>query len=313
MSEIKVSVIVPVYNIEKYIERCLHSLLGQDFADMEIIVVNDGSKDGSLNIVKQIACKDERIKIVDKVNGGLSSARNAGIEVAKGKYVLHIDGDDWIEQGYISDMHAFAEREDLDIVVTDFFFDWDNGKFIYAADAQLNKKIFTQQEYFSVFFEKGYPAVWNKLFKRSLYVDNKIIHPLDITVGEDLVTTPRLIYFANKIGKINKPYVHYIQRATNISLSTSNMKKANDLYLVVVFLEEFFKDKDFTAWESFYRFKVKTFCESAVRGRHQQSEQWLLANGKLIRKKHHKKLVRRSLRVLAIFPSSIILKMFFKF
>ena len=247
------SVIVPVYNIEEYIERCLTSIIQQDFDDMEIIVVNDGSTDGSLKIVYEIATKDQRIKIVDKANGGSSSARNAGLRIAQGKYVLHIDGDDWIEQGYLRDVCSLAEREDLDIVVTDFFMDWNYEYIDYKREAwALPKKIFLAEEYIENFFLTSFPAVWNKIFKRSLYTDNNIWYPEHITNGEDLATTPRLIYYAKRIGRIERAYVHYVQRDNSITYSMKEKKKFEDLLKVKEFLQEFFDGKEpncFIEWK----------------------------------------------------------------
>ena len=247
------SVIVPVYNIEKYVGRCLTSIIQQDFDDMEIIVVNDGSTDGSIKIVQEIATKDKRIKIIDKVNGGLSSARNAGLRIAQGKYVLHIDGDDWIEPGYLNDVCSLAEREDLDIVVTDIYLDWDDGRLAYKKDFwSMTVDVVDAKKYMECFFLRSYPVVWNKLFKRMLYVDNAVCHPEYISVGEDLATTPRLISYANRIGKIDKAYVHYIQRGDSIIRGTKARRIYEELLKVKECLQDFFAGKEpegFKEWQ----------------------------------------------------------------
>ena len=111
MSSKKISIIVPVYNVEKYLDRCLNSIVAQSLKEIEIIIVNDCSPDNSLKIIEKYMKKDERITLINKIkNEGLTSARNSGLEIAQGKYILHIDGDDWIEQEYLKDMYKTAEN-----------------------------------------------------------------------------------------------------------------------------------------------------------------------------------------------------------
>ena len=113
----KVSIIIPVYNVEKYLKKCLDSVINQTYKDIEIICVNDGSKDGSENILKEYATKDSRIKIIEKKNGGLSSARNAGLDVASGEYCYFVDSDDWIELNTIEKLTDIILSNDVDVVV----------------------------------------------------------------------------------------------------------------------------------------------------------------------------------------------------
>lgn len=111
-----VSIIIPIYNVEKYLRRCLDSVLNQTFTDWEAICVNDGSPDNSMEIIKEYAAKDSRFKIVDKKNGGLSDARNAGMKVATGEYILYLDSDDFIHPQTLEITHFLAKRDDSDIV-----------------------------------------------------------------------------------------------------------------------------------------------------------------------------------------------------
>ena len=105
-----------MYNVEKFLERCVESIYSQTFTDYEIILVNDGSKDGSLSLCKKLAAKDDRITVIDKENGGAGSARNAGIEVAKGEYLAFPDADDWFEPDMYSDLYSLAKKADYDMV-----------------------------------------------------------------------------------------------------------------------------------------------------------------------------------------------------
>ena len=134
-----VSVIIPVYNIEKHLEKCLDSVIGQTLKDIEIIVVNDGSTDNSLDIITQYARKDSRIVIVDKPNEGLAYARKSGIEAAHGKYVQHLDGDDFLEPDACELLFKRAEETDADIVIIRFLIDSPRG--------QKEPPFWTQDEY----------------------------------------------------------------------------------------------------------------------------------------------------------------------
>lgn len=250
MKKIQISVIIPVYNTEKYLERCINSVVNQNFRDIEIIIVNDCSEDDSLKIIDKYKNKDKRIKIINKIkNEGLSAARNSGIEIATGEYILHIDSDDWIEQGYLNDTYEIAQKNNADIVITDFYIDYDNGKIIYCRDQNIEKatgKITLEK----CFLGEGYICVWNKLIKRDLYIKNNIRHPINISQGEDLAVTPRLFYFAERVVKINKAYVHYIQNPKSIS-NTSNIKKIREVYSALDILENFFDYKNNYIFERF--------------------------------------------------------------
>ena len=115
----KLSVIVPIYNVEQYIHKCVDSILNQNFKDFELILVDDGSPDSCGKICDEYAQKDERVKVIHKVNGGLSDARNFGLEKAKGEYVSFIDSDDWVDENIYSESLKYMEENDLDIVCFD--------------------------------------------------------------------------------------------------------------------------------------------------------------------------------------------------
>lgn len=246
----KISVIIPVYNTEKYLERCINSVVNQNFRDVEIIIINDCSEDNSLKIIDKYKNKDKRVKIINKIkNEGLSSARNSGIEIAKGEYILHIDSDDWIEQGYLNDIYEVAQKNDADMVITDFYIDYDNGMIKYCKEQNIEKEI-GKNVLENCFLGKGCICVWNKLMKRDLYIKNNIRHPINISQGEDLAVTPRLFYFSKTIVKINKAYVHYIQNPKSIS-NTSNIKKILEVYKALNILENFFKKESNQYFQNF--------------------------------------------------------------
>ena len=245
--EIKISIIIPVYNTEKYLEKCLRSVLSQDLKEIEIICVNDGSTDNSLKILKEMKIEDERIVIVDKKNGGSSSARNAALRIARGEYCLNIDSDDWIEQGYFKAIYEKAKKDDLDILITDMIFDYQSNikKDEIKIDLRVeDDKIISGREYIEIFFTKNiYGYTCNKLIKRKLYIQNNIWYDEEIFLLEDLELLMMLSYYARRVGKLNKAYYHYIIGENNGS-NKLNIKNLYDRISCFDKLVKFYKEKE---------------------------------------------------------------------
>lgn len=246
--EIKVSVIVPAYNVEKYIGKCLESLINQTLKDIEIIVINDGSTDSTGDIIENYAKKDSRIKYINQKNTGLAGARNRGLLEAKGSYINHLDGDDFVEKDYYKNVIEYAEENGYDIVVSDFYKDF-GSKIQYKEDLNLseNKAILGKNYVEEILQGNGYPNVWDKVVKRELYIKNKIKFIEGIFLGEDILTTLRIAYFAKKVGKLNKAYVHYVQHESQGTSKGKLGNKINDLYLVCKNLKEFFEKENYTS------------------------------------------------------------------
>ncbi len=153
MEKIKISVIIPIYNAGLYLEKCLRSIMNQSLKEIEIICVNDGSTDNSLEILKGLGKEDKRIKIINQINQGVSKARNEALKIAKGKYCLNIDSDDWVELKYLEDMYKLAEKENLDIVVSDYYEDYLDGKIKMKKGKKDQKKLFLiQRNICKIFF-----------------------------------------------------------------------------------------------------------------------------------------------------------------
>ena len=208
-----VSVIIPVYNVEKYIEKCIESVLEQTFGDFEIIVVIDGSTDGSEAIARRLQEENPgKITVINQENKGLGGARNTGIINARGKYLLFVDSDDYIEKELLADATKIIESENSDIVFFDFNYVDENGAFL-----ECGKAIPTGNSEFSAMPEAltAWPCAWNKLYKKELFTENDIFYP-DRLWFEDLATTPRLLCETNKISYIEKPYYNYVQRSDSI-------------------------------------------------------------------------------------------------
>lgn len=253
----KVSVIVPVYNVEKYIEKCIRSIMEQSLEEIEIIIINDGSSDRSLEIINSLIKEDKRIKLITKRNGGLSSARNEGIKIATGKYIQHVDGDDWVEKDLLENVYKFAEKEKIDIVVSDYYEDYpDEERNLKRGRKETEQIFFNSQEYLKEFFYDGdAPAMWNKLFKTSLYRKNNIFHPENISVGEDLATTPRLIYFSKKIGYLKKAFYHYRQNPKSITNTTNGITKCQ-IFKCFNLLKNFFEKQNADYQDLLYRYSI---------------------------------------------------------
>lgn len=201
-----VSIIVPVYNIERFVGRCLESLIGQTYGNIEIIVVDDGSTDGSSGICDEMAQRDKRVKVFHKKNGGLSDARNFGIRKAHGEIVALVDGDDYVEMDYIEVMAEAMFKNDADVVVCGF-----NDKSPKTATISGNdavKRLLIGQENMEI-------VAWNKLYKKKLFVDNDIWYPIG-EKNEDNLTTYKLLAAATKVGYVDKSLYHYVERKGSI-------------------------------------------------------------------------------------------------
>lgn len=240
MEKIKVSIIIPVYNSEKYAERCIRSAINQTLKEIEIIVVNDGSSDNTQHIAEQLVLEDDRVLIINKSNGGLSSARNAGLDIAQGEYIQHLDGDDWIESTACEESYKYASGNNIDIVICDCYSDDDNGNIKYRKDLKFEKNIYSNEKYLWCFFQrKSTSAMWSKFIKRELY--ENIRHPVGISIGEDLATIPKLTLNAKNIGRIDKAFVHHILNLDSIT-NQGYSKKMYETFKAHDTIEEFFKD-----------------------------------------------------------------------
>lgn len=240
----KVSIIVPVYNVSRYIERCARSLFEQTFDSIEFIFVNDCSPDDSIeiltNVINQYPLKREMVRIIDHdTNRGLAAARNTGLSIAKGEYIQHVDSDDFLELDMIELLYNKAIEEKADIVVSDFIFDWGKVTQSLTQKFSANPTEFTKL----LLNCEVLPGVVNKMIKKTLYSENNIFALEGINMGEDYVTITRLSYFANKISKVEKPLYHYSQINENAYTKSWSQTSAENLITVLNVLNDFFKSK----------------------------------------------------------------------
>ena len=234
MKKYDVSIIVPVYNVEDYIDKCLSSLVNQTLENIEIIVVNDGSPDNSQKIIDKYVKKyPKKVKCYVKENGGQGSARNFGLTKAKGEYIGYVDSDDYVEEDMFEKMYQKAIRNKLDIVICGSYNVYENGK----RDIELNREIFKDKKKNSFF---GRMAVWNKIYKRELLVDSNISFRSKLWY-EDLDFTLQVLTSAKKVGYINKPFYNYLIREG----STMNNSKVDRNLEILLAFDEVLKISDF--------------------------------------------------------------------
>ena len=214
----KVSVIVPVYNVERYLDRCLTSIINQTYKNLEIILVNDGSTDNSREIAKGYTTLDNRVKLYDKQNGGLSDARNYGINKATGDYVLYVDSDDWLDITMIETMVEEVKKYNADVVQVDFYYAYEDhllyddryneidGDRLILDNKNLMKELIKN--------EKIKNFAWGKLYKLELVKD--ILFEKGMRF-EDVFWAHQVMHNVEKYVLLHKPLMYYLQRSESIS------------------------------------------------------------------------------------------------
>ena len=218
-----ISVIVPVYNVKVYLNRCIESIVRQSYEDLEIILVDDGSTDECGDMCDIWAKKDSRIKVVHKENGGLSDARNAGLKIAKGEYIGFVDSDDWIEPDMYQDLLSAIKSENAELAVTGIKRIYDNGykreQFVCDKPYVLNEDKIIQAYLLQGIFST---AAWDKLYKKSLF-DNR-----SFPVGKQFEDAPVIFDILCSIQKlvvVGKPQYNYFQRADSITGKSFSIHK----------------------------------------------------------------------------------------
>lgn len=220
----KISVIVPVYKAEKYIHRCIDSLLVQTFKNFELLLIDDGSPDNSGKICDEYARIDSRVRVFHKGNGGVSSARQYGLEHAVGDYVIHADPDDWVESEMLQELYNKAISENADMVICDYYVNT-NGK--SKRHSQLIKLKDSNVVLSGILDGSIYGSCWNKLIRRSFIRNNNIHFHKDINVCEDRQFIIETLLQKPKIEYISKAFYHYCTDVNDNSLVRSGKKYAS--------------------------------------------------------------------------------------
>lgn len=245
----KVSIIVPVYNVERYLPRCLDSILNQTMKDIEILCINDGSTDVSLEILKNYQKKDNRIRIMNLKSKGVSSARNTGINMARGEYLSFIDSDDWVDSDFIEKLYETAVKNNADISAGGIIRCRKHYRIpilAYAREevtANYNKKL----EWADI---PTHCYVWNKLYKKEIF-DKTNIRFEEGRIYEDVLFSPVILYYSKIFATVPDTNYYYF-RHKNTIVKTHSQKSKQDYAYAAAKLKEFFKDKkvNVSAWET---------------------------------------------------------------
>jgi glycosyltransferase involved in cell wall biosynthesis len=260
----KVSILVPVYNVSAYIERCAHSLFKQKLSGIEYIFVNDATPDDSMGrlhaVIEQYPEKKEKIKIIEHpVNRGLAAARSTALDASSGEYIAIVDSDDYIEPEMMEILYEQAKKEDADIVVSDIIMEY-GDKSVIVSDFVSENREERMRDMLTNDVSQGY--IWNKLIRRELYQKNNCKAPEGLNYLEDRHVTTRLYYYATKITKVDQAFYHYIHFNPNAITKTKSRMHFQNVVLFWKLLDEFLIEKGiYEKYEEELKLsKVKSKC-----------------------------------------------------
>ena len=213
------SIIVPIYKVEKYLRKCVESILSQTFRDIEVILVDDGSPDSCPRICNEYERRDSRVKVIHKKNGGLINARKSGLEAASGEYIGFVDGDDWIEPDMYALFAEAIEKHSPDMVLSDFYYDYGdkliNSEQLFEQEfydkQALKDKLYPKMLFSGTYYKFGVnPCCWSKVYKKELLEKNLPQVDGRIKMGEDAAFTYPCLLDAQRVAAIKTPQYHYI-------------------------------------------------------------------------------------------------------
>ena len=288
---IKVTIIVPVYNVEAYLDKCLNTLVNQTLKEIQVIVVNDGSKDDSYKIIENYAEEfNDKIVYIKKENGGLSDARNAGLPYATGDYIGFVDGDDYVDITMFEKMYTAAKRGNADIVECDYY---------KVYNKKLKPKIGKIYEIKDMMV-KARVCAWNRIVKREIIMNNGILFPKGLQY-EDNEYLYKLIPHISKIEFIKEPLYYYVQRDNSICQTFDG--RVTDIYQVMDNVFEYYKKNDL------YN-KYKDQLEYITAKKYLSSSFFRIVriNNKEIRKKILSENWERLLNIFPLWNKNLILK-----
>jgi glycosyltransferase involved in cell wall biosynthesis len=246
MSAPKISVIIPVYGVERFIERCARSLFEQTMTDgVEYIFVNDCTKDGSMAILESVIedypARKPFVKVIHhERNAGLAGTRNTGLDNAGGAYVAMVDSDDYVDTGMLEALYKKAVEGDFDIVGSNFFWQYEK----YNIPVGIRKRG-SKEEYLTDILERtSPPSWWGRIYRRAIIEENKVRLPVSVNMGEDLCTVPRIFYFAKRVAFIDSHFYHYVQYNESSYTKCLSQKNVDGAAAAFAQLDTFFADKE---------------------------------------------------------------------
>ncbi|NLK67263.1 MAG: glycosyltransferase family 2 protein [Campylobacteraceae bacterium] len=237
-----VSIIIPVYNVEKYLKKCIDSIINQTYENLEIILVNDGSSDNSPRICDEYASQDSRIKVIHKENGGQADARNMALDVMRGEWVVFVDSDDFVGKYYVENLYYLVKKYNVDIGITSYRYVYEDKKISINSNLIGDEVVFKYSKSDSVmdiFYAKYCDVVpWGKIFKRKMF-DN-VRFPKG-KIYEDLATIPLVFSRSNSVAFCNKKDYFYLQRSSSTMKICGN-KRDFIIFDVYKDLEQYFSE-----------------------------------------------------------------------
>ncbi len=210
-----VSIIVPVYNTEKYLPKCLNSLLAQTLQDIEVLLIDDGSTDSSGMICDNYTHQDKRLQVLHIPNQGVSHARNKGLEIAKGEYVLFVDSDDWIETDMVNTLYQLVQNYQTDLSTCGYIIEDEDGHTLYKVEEQTSCKLEKWDAIHSLFHDRYYKYkgnLWDKLYNKRLIDRNNLKFNENISYNEDRLFIFQYLSYCQSISYTTLPYYHNIIR-----------------------------------------------------------------------------------------------------
>ena len=226
-----ISIIVPIYNMEKMMRKCLDSILAQTFQDYECLLIDDGSKDGSSAICDEYAACNPRFTVYHKPNGGLSDARNYGLERAKGKYTIFVDPDDWIDPEGMDKLYETAERENADMIICDFYRENETSRFL----VKQKPSSLEHQTVLKELFSRIHGSTCNKLIKRELYSKYDIKNPKGIYGCEDQYVMASFLLHNIKVAYCPVAFYHYMYNINSLTRYYDENTYQNDITILKMF------------------------------------------------------------------------------
>ncbi|WP_299524526.1 glycosyltransferase family 2 protein [uncultured Methanobrevibacter sp.] len=241
----QISVVLPVYNVEKYLKQCLDSLINQTFDDFEVICVNDGSTDSSLNILEEYASKDDRFRIISQQNKGLSGARNTGMNYIKGNYLLFLDSDDWIEENALELLYNQVSNLDSEMIIFPYrYYNQETGKYnendftkLNMFDSSIDNKNFNYKNIPEIVFRIPHESI--KLYKVETLKKLAVKFPEGLNY-EDAYFFYKIFFKLNKVSIIRTPIYNY--RIRSDSICTTGSEKSFDIFKILTSIENFLKE-----------------------------------------------------------------------
>ena len=306
----KISVLVAAYNIEKYISKCIESILAQTYENLEIIIIDDGSSDDTLKICEDFAKTAANIKVIHQQNQGLSAVRNNGLKAATGEMVTFIDGDDYIEKDYVEKLFKAMNDSDISVCghkkVPGVEFEIPKNEMISGKAATV--KLLTEQENYQI-------VSWGKLYRRELFDD--ILFPVG-KKNEDSLTTYKVLAAAKKVSFIDKPLYYYVQRKDSIMGSGKLKEQLDNKMLAAKEAGEYFKkDKELSeAAKIAELLAVYSYLDNIIAGRlkgnQKQYFDWLKENSSVLKKNKYVTKRLKKYLTMSTFCGGILYKMFRK-